>query len=313
MKKNLLGINWEISRNCNLKCVYCRVNDGKKFGDLSTNQCKKIINALNALNYEHIQFTGGEPLFRQDFWEIASYIHKLGIKTSLVTNATLIKNSDLELFNKYIYIVAISLDSLDDEHNKLLGRPSHKIIANKIRQLVKQGLHVKISATLTRINRNGVADLLEFVKSTGVEEIKINDFVADGQTLVCEKKLELERPLLKDVGSLSSIVKQKLGEKTKYQKFFRCECSSNGLFITHSGDLYPCVELSYTNKYFCLGNMLKDNFGEMLLTNNRFSQQIKKGDLCRYSFLSSQRFSSCLNRGHCPKSLFNYMKNAKQD
>lgn len=312
MKKKLKNINWEISRNCNLKCIYCRVNGGEVFEELSTKQCKKIIDELSKLNYKHIQFTGGEPLLRQDFWKLVFYINKLGIKTSLITNATLIKDSELDLFKKYIYIVAISLDSLNDAHNKLLGRTPHKVVTNKIKQLVRKGLHVKISTTLTCINYDNVDELLEFAKNSGVEEIKINDFVADGRASTYEKKIALKKPLSKSTNSISLLVQQKLGETTKYQKIFQCECGPSGLFITYGGDLYPCVELSYENNYFCLGNMLKDDLKKMLFINKQFSQQIDKNDYCRYSFLNSQRFSSCLNREHCPKSLIGYMKNAKQ-
>ena len=100
--------------------------------------------------------------------------------------------------------------------------------------------------------------------------------------------------------------------KTHLQNTFKCECSDDNLYITNNGDLYPCVEMFYSSKDYCLGNLTADEPERLFKTNKKFHKQIKKEDVCAYSYISSEGFSACLNRGKCPKSLMVYMRNAKE-
>lgn len=57
---NILSINWEITKKCNLSCIYCRVNAGKeKKCELSLVQAKNVIDKLYTAGYLHLKFTGG--------------------------------------------------------------------------------------------------------------------------------------------------------------------------------------------------------------------------------------------------------------
>lgn len=309
---NTLSINWEITKKCNLNCIYCRVcGGGEKVDELTEIEAKNIVDKLYQSGYQHLKFTGGEPLIKDYFWNLVKYAHQKGMLVSIFTNGVLITDKLLPNFKKYISIVAFSLDTLVDEHNKILKRNKALIIINNIKKIQKLDIPVVISATVSNITINDLEDLVLFVKDTGINEIKINDFVLNGRANDNEVILKLKRPLIEDQRYLINIIKSIYHEKILKNYQFRCECSNDDLFISYKGDLYPCVELSYLSDEYKIGNLVTDNIKDLLKTNVNFHQQIQDRDYCGYSYLSSTHFSACLNRGGCPKTLRNYMKLAK--
>ena len=308
-----MSVNWEITRGCNLSCIYCRVYGGKPRKDeLTLKEAKQVIRQLSRIGYEHIKFTGGEPLLREDFWDLVKFAHRQRMMTSLITNGTLITEGNLPLFRKYIFMTAVSLDSLDLQISSNLQRGSNPgLIVQNIKKLVTTVLHVKINVTVSKLNIKEIPRVLQLAKELKVEEIRINDVVINGRARKHKELLKLPKPLIWKSKKLKGLVQEILGENPKLVRQYKCECGNNNLFITYKGDVYPCVELSFLSKSFCLGNILEGRLGKILTTNQKFYTQIKTSDYCRYGYMYSPHFSACLNRGCCPLPLKDYMKNAK--
>ena len=66
---------WNSTRTCNLKCRHCYMDsDAKKYSDeLTTDEAKKFIDDLAEFKVPVLLFSGGEPLMRPDFFELAEY------------------------------------------------------------------------------------------------------------------------------------------------------------------------------------------------------------------------------------------------
>lgn len=114
-----------VSQDCNLACKYCYAQQGT-YGE----ECQKIMNMetfQNAIKYtlkkypkgiEKIQFFGGEPLININLIEegcawIKKYFKQQKLPMpifTIVTNGTLINDRIIKLFNKYKFLVTISLD-----------------------------------------------------------------------------------------------------------------------------------------------------------------------------------------------------------
>ncbi len=86
---------WNVTRKCNLSCVHCCINavdpDAEEdMGELTTREAMDMIEDLVSIKAPMLAFSGGEPLLREDIYELNKYAMKLGLRTILSTNSTLI-------------------------------------------------------------------------------------------------------------------------------------------------------------------------------------------------------------------------------
>ena len=106
-------IFWETTRACNLECPHCRASAQAQRSplDLTTEEAKRFINDASSFSNPILVFSGGEPLLREDIYELIRFAADLGLKPTLATNATLInekiagklKDSGVKLISVSIY------------------------------------------------------------------------------------------------------------------------------------------------------------------------------------------------------------------
>ncbi len=106
IQPKLLSLDIELTERCNNNCMHCCINlpehdDAARQKELTTDELKAILKEAASLGCMKVRLTGGEPLLRPDFAELYLYIKKLGIKILLFTNATLIDEELIQLFQKY--------------------------------------------------------------------------------------------------------------------------------------------------------------------------------------------------------------------
>ena len=85
-------IAWEVTRSCNLNCVHCRAAShlGPYPGELSTGECLRLIDDIARFSQPVIILTGGEPLLRQDIFDLAAYGTQKSLRMVMATNGTLV-------------------------------------------------------------------------------------------------------------------------------------------------------------------------------------------------------------------------------
>ncbi|NQT00473.1 MAG: radical SAM protein, partial [Planctomycetes bacterium] len=114
---------WETTIKCNLTCAHCRrlETDEATFKDLSTAQGKNLIEQLAELGRGQpmmpiLVFSGGEPLCRDDLFEMVSHARAAGITPALATNGTLIDAAVAKkIRDSGIVRIAVSLDGATAE------------------------------------------------------------------------------------------------------------------------------------------------------------------------------------------------------
>ena len=138
----LLNLDIEFTKDCNLRCIYCYANGGEKQEhELEKEKILDIIDQAKNLGLKQIIFTGGEPLIRKDFFEVAEYARSLDVYVSVYTNGTLIdeevakKMFDLKIFP------CVKLDSLVPEIQDELSerKGTFEMIMKGIKNLKKVG------------------------------------------------------------------------------------------------------------------------------------------------------------------------------
>ena len=101
-----VNVTWEMTYACNLRCIHCLSDSGPKGnGELTTDECFQVIDALAAMKVFQLNIGGGEPFMRPDFLELMEYAHQKGMVTCISTNGTLVdKTVACRLDNKLVYI-----------------------------------------------------------------------------------------------------------------------------------------------------------------------------------------------------------------
>lgn len=158
---------WNITNECNLSCVHCYISGGpaaRRGDELSLEEAKAFIDDLVEMNVPLLMFTGGEPLVRKDFWELASYARLKGLKTALSTNGTLITTSIAKKIRDHgIEYAGISLDGANEKtHDTFRKQPgSFRKAVQGLKNCVRVGLKCGVRITATKHNYLEIPDLID--------------------------------------------------------------------------------------------------------------------------------------------------------
>lgn len=200
---------WDYTRRCNLRCKHCYENaspDADTSGELSTEEAKQFVDEFVDAGGVAIAFSGGEPLVRNDFFEVAKYAKDRGLFVSIASNGTLITKKVAEKLNKTIDYAEVSLDGFEKTHDEFRGvRGSWKKACRGIRNCVEAGIDTCVALTATHYNLDEIPDLIEFVEGD-LEARKVIIFnyipVRKGREIIEEDLTPEERwELLEDLYS----------------------------------------------------------------------------------------------------------------
>ena len=164
---------WNLTRTCNLRCQHCYTDSAnqKYAGELSTEECKRVLDDLAAYRVPAVLFSGGEPLVRPDVFELAAHARQLGLHVVLSTNGTLITPEIARRLKglKFAY-VGISLDSAFPEvHDRFRGMEgAYEKTMRGFRNCVDVGQKVGLRLTLTRETCENLDHIFDLIEREGI-------------------------------------------------------------------------------------------------------------------------------------------------
>ena len=165
-------VTWEVTRSCNLACVHCRASSryGSYPGEFATDQCMRLLDEIAAFSKPVVILTGGEPLLREDIFEIAAQGNRKGLRMVMATNGTLVTDEVAGKMQKAgIKRVSISIDGLDvkshDAFRRVDGAFSGAMAG--IETMKKAGLEFQLNTTVTQANLTQLQGILELAIRLG--------------------------------------------------------------------------------------------------------------------------------------------------
>jgi mycofactocin radical SAM maturase len=166
-------LTWELTYACNLSCVHCLSSSGRRDPrELSTAECKALIDELERMQVFYVNIGGGEPTVRPDFWELVDYAteHHVGVKFS--TNGIKITPEVATRLAASDYVdVQISLDGATAEVNDAVRGPgSYATALRAMQNLADAGFAgFKISVVMTRHNVGQLDDFKAIADRFGAQ------------------------------------------------------------------------------------------------------------------------------------------------
>ena len=165
-------VAWELTRNCNLNCVHCRAaaSKGPYEGELTLTECKNIVDQISAFAAPTIILTGGEPLLREDIFDIIEYGTSRGLRLVMAINGTLLTEDKARGMKEGgIKRVSLSLDGKNAEsHDSFRGvKGSFDSVMRASEMLKGVDLPFQINTTVTRLNVEDLQDIYNLVKAIG--------------------------------------------------------------------------------------------------------------------------------------------------
>ena len=174
---------WNVTARCNLRCVHCYAEGPVGGRELSTAEARGLIDDLARLGVPVLLFSGGEPLLREDIFDLIAHAGSRGLRPSLSTNGTLI---DAQMARRLAEVgvayVGVSLDGLQATHDRFRAeRGACARALAGLRAARDAGLRTGIRFTVTRDNVSDLPGLLTLVERERIPRFCLYHLVYAGR------------------------------------------------------------------------------------------------------------------------------------
>lgn len=294
MNHELRLVFWELTARCNLACVHCRAEAKASAvaGELSTAEVLDVARDIRAAGDPILILTGGEPLVRENFFDIARACTGLFTRVALATNGTLVDDACArEIQTCGIQRVSVSLDGATAAtHDAFRQFPGcFRDTLGGMAALRRAGLSVQINVTVAKNNLAELPDILNLALAQGADAFHVFVLVpvgcgaeiGDDQRLSGPQMEDTLRWLFEQSLALTSRLHIKATCAPQYYRIMRqvarerhlelpsaghgmqamtrgCLAGSAVCFISRTGDVQPCGYLPLR-----VGNVRQRKFKEI--------------------------------------------------
>ena len=272
------SVFWSITGKCNYRCRHCFMDAPEAlFGEMNTEEALKLIDEMNECGVLRIDFTGGEPLVRKDFWLLVDRLssYKIAIE-NIYTNGWLLNDKFLDKLDERNLkpIFHLSFDGVG-WHDWMRGIDGAEQAAYRAIKLCKErGFRVGTQMCVHKGNKDTLVETMKVLGEMGVESIKFGDISptelwcknSEGNTLswkefldvmldVIPKFYEAGRPVTANFSGLVTVPSSKSRE-TFYLMETRAFGSDNddecyicadarfSCYVGPDGRMLPCLPMT---------------------------------------------------------------------
>ncbi|WP_085598220.1 MULTISPECIES: heme d1 biosynthesis radical SAM protein NirJ [unclassified Pseudomonas] len=176
---------WNLLRRCNLTCKHCYATSADSVfrDELDTSAALQVIDDLAEAGVKVLILSGGEPLLRDDLFQLSAHARAHGMFVALSSNGTLIDENNIEQVSAADFdYVGISIDGLQDTHDsfrQLKGSFARSLKAMRLCR--ERGIRVGMRTTLTRDNHQQLPELLALMRDLDVQKFYLSHLNYSGR------------------------------------------------------------------------------------------------------------------------------------
>ena len=282
------------SADCNLRCDYCFYIDHlekvRKNPRMSNEVLEKIISSYMQTNQENnyaFGWQGGEPLMMGlEFFQTAVELQKeyappgATLSNGLQTNGTLITENFARFFNKYKFLLGVSLDgppNLHDIYRKTIGQKlTHSSVMRGIQHLKQNQVEFNILILVNNENVSKTREIYNYLVENGFyyhqyipcvefdEKDQLKPFSITGVewgTFLCDLFEQWQK---EDKNRVSIRLFDSILEYLIYGRYNVCHMGNDCrqyFVVEYDGSVYPCD--FFVRDKLVLGNILVDSWEKM--------------------------------------------------
>ncbi|MDO4685175.1 MAG: radical SAM protein [Corynebacterium sp.] len=200
-----IAVLLELTYNCNLRCKHCMAdNSGASYvgirslpviapGEFTTDQWLATIDELADAGVLIVYLSGGEPMMHPGFSDILQRVHDRGMMACLLTTATKINESNIDLIAAHCQKVEANLDGPDAEsYDYFRGvKGAFEDTLSGIRLLTARNIPTRVNITVTKLTAPYISDIVDLAIELGLKEVVAVPLRISGRAQLFRSKLEM--------------------------------------------------------------------------------------------------------------------------
>ena len=269
----LLSIELEMTRACNLRCVYCYAEAGEAdANELSFREIAQAVRQAVELGARKVVLLGGgEPFLYSRLPELIGLVAGLGVGVEVFTNGTMIGADDARLLYRHNVSVVVKRNTADPAvQDELAGAPgTFRRIEEGLEALLAAGYPdathgLGVQTVICRPNLLEVPDLWRWARSRGILPY-FECMTMQGRAVRAQGLGVSVEELRQVFHTLCRIDREEFGvEWTPHPPLVGSRCARHlySILVKANGDIYPCVGVAIP-----VGNTRRDRLGDIIRSN----------------------------------------------
>lgn len=177
------SVIWDVTGRCNLRCRHCYVEaEHTRKEEPSFEEAHSIIDQLRKAKVFRLSFSGGEPLLRDDLYELLEYAARY-FPVEVASNGLLIdEETARKLKSAKVTCVQLSMDGLEESHDYLRGREgAFKRLMETTHVLRKQHIPFGVTCVVYRKNFSHIKEIINLAERQGAFTIRFYRLIHTGR------------------------------------------------------------------------------------------------------------------------------------
>ncbi|MDO8748853.1 MAG: radical SAM protein [Candidatus Omnitrophota bacterium] len=274
----IVSFNLELTGRCNHNCRHCYINlpaqdQQAKAREFKVDEIAGIAEQAVSLGALWCLLTGGEPLLREDFFDIYLSLKKKGLLLSVFTNAALITDKHLCFFKKYPpRDIEITVYGVTQEtYEKVTRKPgSFANFTRGLDLLLASGIKVRLKAMVLRSNVRELPEISRFCRGKTKDFFRFDPFLHlrfDGDA-ARNAEIKTERLAPEEIVALENSDPQRFKAMEKdcaqfifpesshshCNHLFHCGAGQGSFTVSYDGFFRLCSSLWHQD---CIGDLRK--------------------------------------------------------